>query len=151
MTAIGRWIGTPWMAGQNCPGRGVDCVHFVTSVLDELLGYADRDDIPLLPQDLSLHSASKAIAAVHALLRRYPGVTQLNDVQAYHPGDVIVVRREPNAGPGHVGIVGHPSDRYWHAVTGSGVAPSGMGTIKYLFKAYRFPEASEWLQPSHSR
>lgn len=33
---IGKWVGTPYGHGMAVPGEGVDCVHLVAAVLEEI-------------------------------------------------------------------------------------------------------------------
>ena len=48
------------IGGQQCRGRGVDCVHFVAAVLDELLGRPPRN-IGRRSADLAIHDRRAAV------------------------------------------------------------------------------------------
>lgn len=92
------WIGTPWHHHACVKGVGVDCVHLIVGVLDEL--GIPRPDIP--PYD-----------------RTPDGVTLLAVCDAYgcrvadaQPGDVAVIEWGDEV-PHHVGIVARNEKRKW--------------------------------------
>lgn len=118
------WQGTPWMAGQCCRGRGVDCVRFVVAVLDELHHY-EGDAVPRLPQDMSLHDRAGAMRVVKLIERRWPNRI-LAVGEAIEPGDVVVIRTSAAGGPGHVLIAGVKPAELWHATSMVGVVRTSL-------------------------
>lgn len=105
------WEGTPYMAGQQLRGVGVDCVRFVAAVLDELLGRAPTP-IETLPPDASLHNRVGAICGMRAIRKRFMPNAPVQD-GPLEPGD-IVVTGPVSGGPGHAMIVGS-SRVLWHS------------------------------------
>jgi cell wall-associated NlpC family hydrolase len=128
------WLGTPFLAGKNVRGRGVDCVHFVASIYDALLGTEYRHEN--LPQDASFHNKSKAEAGLRKFCRMYPSTTVKGDVA--QPGDTIICGPAgENGGPGHGMIVG--KHQLWH-VDSKSVCWAGLGVMQqgaYAFKQIR--------------
>lgn len=114
-SVLRSWSGTPWMKGQCCKGRGVDCWFFVVGVLDEL--YRITPPLPpRLPLDTAINNRPGAVAAIKSLTDRYPTSKAVGDVE---PGDVVIVRN-PATRWGtlqHAMIVGLNS-QFWHAGTG---------------------------------
>lgn len=124
------WKGTPYRAGQQRKGAGVDCVRFVTAVFDELEG--GQTDIRILPQDLALHQPEIARGAMRQLLRAFDGRSLPDGYLELEPGDVIV-SGFPQGGPGHAMIVG-PWPQVWHSCR-SGVVMTGLGLEGLSFKS----------------
>lgn len=128
------------MAGQSCPGVGVDCVQFVVAVLDALHGY-DRKPAPRLPQALGTNNPEAAAQAARTILARYPH--ERVEGEQVQPGDVIVC--PVGNGPGHVLLVGWRPQTAWHSLIGVGVCQAGLGGLHYLH-AWRSTEKAEWAQ-----
>jgi len=136
-TLLRSWDGTPYMAGQQVQQVGVDCVRFVSAVLDALLG-RQRTGMPDLPQDTAMHNRTKAIAAMRAIIRLYPEAKVVRNPRFIEPGDVLVVG-EATGGPGHAIIVGPEPNTLWQTGT-TGVRKCGLGLIdasQRLFRVYR--------------
>jgi len=125
------WEDTPYCAGQQCRGVAVDCVRFVSAVLDEMLCMSNK--MERLPQDASFHNPQLVKRGFRKFLKRYPSVKVEGAVQ---PGDVLIMGPK-NGGPGHAAIVGLRG--YWHCfhtgVTMGGLEMSGGGV--YSFKEAR--------------
>lgn len=138
--AIARWTGTPWMAGQRWPGRGVDCVNFVDAVLCQVRGVK----LPALarePQDLAQHNHRDAMKVCNAIARRHPHKI-IRDASR-EPGDVLVVRA--GRGPAHVMILSRPLI-VWHAVAGCGVCSTSLAaTESDVVRVFRPLDKSLWL------
>ena len=137
------WEDTPYMDGQQAKGVGVDCVHFVSAVLDELEGIK----IPLdkIPQDACFHDKEKCSMAFRKFMRVYGAVNIGNyNVQ---PGDVIICGPS-NGGPGQAVSVG-PHGFMWHCdgyrVSKRGCEFFNLG--EYVFKTVlRSKRRSNWIK-----
>lgn len=137
---LARWDGTPYMKGQQCRGAGVDCLRYVTAVLDELNGFA-RCPIPNIPQDAAMHDPTLAARTMRAIINAYGPATVVRD-RVVEPGDVVVVG-PPGGGPGHAMIVGSPY-RIWHA-TNRSVQRTGMTIVGMkVFRVYRPIGKERW-------
>ena len=103
------WAGTPYMAGQRCKGRAVDCLHFTTGFLDDLYG-CTREAVAVLRGDLGLHDREGALAALKAVVKLYP----MDPVEdgTLEAGDMIWTG-PANGGPAHALVVsGNPGVLY---------------------------------------
>lgn len=139
---LAAWEGTPYMAGQQQPGRqggGVDCVRFVCGVLDALTGR--RTPIKTIPPDTCFHDPAKALRASLAIRALY----QPNDLVTdgwLEPGDVVVTG-PLRGGPGHAMIVGHERNVVWHSAA-HGVHRTGLAGVFVMghrvFQVYRLRE-----------
>lgn len=143
MQVIREWEGTPYGAGQKCKGVAVDCVRFVSSVLDELTGKSH--DLDRLPQDASFHNKELVGAGLRSFLTMYPSDILPEGVPS-EPGDVIVMGPR-NGGPGHAAIVGKGA--YWHCgpdrVCMGGLGFPDNGGV-YTFKHIRrLRDRNNWL------
>lgn len=136
-TLLRSWEGTPYMAGQQMQKVGVDCVRFVSAVLDAALR-RERTAMPELPQDTAMHDRTRAIAAMRLIMRLYPEAEVVRNPRFVEPGDVLVVG-EASGGPGHAIIVGPEPNTLWQTGT-LGVHKGGFGLIdvsQRLFRVYR--------------
>jgi cell wall-associated NlpC family hydrolase len=122
--ALHGWLGTPYLAGQQGKGQGVDCVRFVAAVLDELYGRATP--IKTLPQDAALHARATAVLAMKKFLTLYQPNERVTD-GTIEPGDVLVTSRE-GGGPGHAMIAGPRRWTLWES-TLDGVHYTGWAGI----------------------
>lgn len=137
---LSAWDGTPYMKGQQCRGAGVDCLRFVTAVLDELNGHA-HCPIPNIPQDAAMHDPVLAARTMRAIIKAYGPATVVRD-RIVEPGDVVVVG-PPDGGPGHAMIVGSPR-RIWHA-TNRSVQKTGTVIVGMkVFRIYRPSGKGGW-------
>lgn len=133
---------TPWMAGQQLKGVGVDCVRFVVGVMDELHG-VNLPAIPRLPQDMSLHDRAGAMRVARAIEERYPHLV-VGDGRL-EPGDVLVRKIGAGGGPGHVMIMGVRPGEVWHATSGVGVVRASMAfPTDSLLHVWRPTEREHW-------
>jgi len=136
------WRGTPHVAGQAVRGVGVDCVRFITAVLDAAFG-RPRTLTPRMPQDLAWHDARGAMRVAEAIIAMYPVVTGV-DPGGVEPGDIILVRM--GAGPGHVLMVGPQPWTAWHAPRNSGVCRTGLGAVSAVLRIWRVEGKDQWFQ-----
>lgn len=138
------WEGTPYVLGACQKQRGVDCVRFVASVIDELYGRRRADQIATLPPDAALHDRAGAIGAMKRILELYP-CDPVED-SFIEPGDVFVTGAA-NGGPGHAMIAGNRQGELWHAssekVCRTGTAFTTTGLMK-LHRVYRGRDRFLW-------
>lgn len=131
-----EWEGTPYMSGNQCPGAGVDCVRWVTAVLDHMYERPPTD-IKTLPSDGSFHNKRGAMRAMIHIKRLYPHCTVVKDT--LQPGDLLIVG-PPGGGPGHAMLVGIEPNTLWHCTPNSGVVKTGWALVvgnQQIFRVYR--------------
>ena len=119
------WVETPYQAGQRARGAGVDCVRFVSAVLDDLFR-EERIPLPRLPQDLSMHDAAGARAAMRQFMEAYApneNVLRSREVEA---GDVLIVGVR---GPAHAILVGSKPAHLYEAGSRR-VIRTGLSTLR---------------------
>lgn len=140
---LDAWRDTPYRIGNQVRGEGVDCVRYVTGVLDDLVGYR-RVPLASLPDDACLHSREGAFAAMREILRIYHELAPVegDDIE---PADILVVGPR-GGGPGHAMIVGSQPNTIWHAgverVHATGMTAPG----EYeFFGVYRWSSRGDWL------
>lgn len=139
---LAPWDGTRYMAGQQRRGAGVDCVRFVSAVLDELLG--QQTPISTLPPDTAIHAPAKAEAAFQRLCVLFP-VEPLEGAFV-EPGDVLVTG-PIHGGPGHAVVVGPAPHMLWHASHRRvhQVSIRGIALLEHrFFHAYRLRGDRRW-------
>ena len=132
------WDGTPYMAGQQMKGAGVDCVRFVCGVLDEMLRQPSTG-VESLPPDTAMNNRRGAVDLMRAIRRRYPNSAGVPAGQPVQPLDIIVVGHL-TGGPGHAILVGDRPNTLWQAGT-LGVYFTGLGLHadwQHVFRVYRF-------------
>lgn len=136
---LASWNGTPYMAGQQCRGVGVDCVRFVCAVLDELYR---QEPVPIetLPSDAALHARESAIGAMKKIRDCYMPNDAIED-GTMEPGDILVTG-PANGGPGHAMIVGTRPNQLWHAA-GDGVHVTALHASVHVFRVYRMRDRSK--------
>lgn len=142
-TILEAWSGTPYRLGSQRKGLGVDCVRFVSAVMDELHFGEIRGDHSYLPPDRALHDPQSAWLAMRKVIRRYGDVDflpYLPDEEGplrVSPGDALITG-PAGGGPGHCMIVGN-RPYLWHSLLNYGVCFTGAafhdGT--QLFGRYR--------------
>ena len=138
------WEKTPYRLGESCKGRGVDCIHFMSGVLDELYGFP-REAIAKLQGDTCLHSPKSAKAAMRVIIRTYSSHKRVTD-DTIEPGDALVTG-PINGGPGHVMIAG-TLNRLWHATLNNGIEQTGSAyrpDLETLHEIYRATDKEKWL------
>lgn len=141
---IGRilksWEGTRHVAGCQLKKGGVDCVRFVSGVLDELYGI--KTELARLPQDAAYHAKDTCFAALRAFMELYKYTEVENGI--LQPGD-IVVAGPIGGGPGHALVAG--LDCLWHC-TSMGVARTGLdlsqSSGQFLKKILRGSNRERW-------
>jgi len=138
------WEGTPYMGGQQVKGQFVDCVRFITGVLDTMFRI-ERTEPPRLHPDCCIHSPKEAWTALQLVLDLYPGMLEEYSGMNLEPGDFIVVGPK-NGGPGHGMIVGPKKNTLWHCVfpcvhwTGWALTTD----IHKIFRVYRAKDRAKW-------
>lgn len=138
------WEGTPYCAGQQVRGVGVDCVRFGTAVLDELYRRTSVTPCPRLPQDISMHDKVGALGGLKFFLRQYPNHVRVNASEV-EPGDCIVTGPQ-GGGPGHLMIVGPRENTLWQA-SGHGVHYTGLAmppSVQTVYSCYRLLDKHLW-------
>jgi cell wall-associated NlpC family hydrolase len=135
------WEGTRYLAGCQVKKAGVDCVRFVSGVLDELHGTSTP--IARLPQDASFHNKQLCQAALKSFLSRFD-YEEIKNGQL-QPGDVLIAG-PIGGGPGHALIAG--IDCLWHCNSKSVVRTGTVmvsGGAYFLKKIVRSLERDKWL------
>jgi cell wall-associated NlpC family hydrolase len=139
------WWRTPYWRGQQCRGRGVDCVRFIAGVMDDLYGFV-RERLERLPQDVALHSPATARAALRQFLSIYQPHERVADGTA-QAGDVVVTG-PVGGGPGHALIVGGRRGELWHAgaqhVECTGYGYLSRGDVA-MHAVYRMLDRERWV------
>jgi len=141
--AIRPWSGTPYMPGQQKKGIGVDCVRFVTGVLDELYGI--HRDYKALPLDVCMHDPKKAVKTMLTILHLYPNEV-LDDLSVVEPGDVLLTGT--SEAPGHAMLAGVLDNRLWHADGKRVVSTAprfGRGSLSRLYRIIRPDNKESWV------
>lgn len=141
-SSLMRWKGTPYQAGQQCAQGGVDCVRFVSAVLDEMTG--KQTEIAKLPPDACFHKPELGYKAAAVIRSQYePTVDVDTEKEPVQPGDVIITGPK-HGGPGHAMIVGLQKGEVWHATNGS-VHMTGLSAVFFMghrvFYCYRLKVA----------
>lgn len=118
VSILKSWDRTPYMINHQKKQVAVDCVRFVSGVLDELHG--DFVDPAHLPLDTCFHQKDLCYSALKTFIQARDSVKVEGAV--VQPGDVLVAG-PVNGGPGHALIAG---ERYlWHCDT-TGVCKTGL-------------------------
>ena len=140
------WENTPYMAGNQQLSSGVDCVRWISAVLDEMYQRWPTN-IKTLPSDASFHNRLGAIKAMHQIRKLYPNcITIRNGI--IEPGDLIVIG-PPGGGPGHALLVGTEPNTLWHCTPNSGVTRTGWSLIvgqQQIYRVYRAKDRDKlWI------
>lgn len=136
------WADTPFMAGQCCPGVGVDCTHFVCAVLDELYGRPPRPLRRWKP-GTGLANIKAGAQVLRAIRQLFPAGQRV--AGALEPGDTVALRY--GRGPNHVALVGFKPNTIWHCPMGVGgrVAPMPLAMFTgRIVRAYRMTDRAAW-------
>lgn len=107
------WERTPYAAGQQVPRAGVDCIRFVTAILDGLNQF-QGSPLDVVPSDAAMHSREGAVRTIWSFCRAY-GLKSHSGPET-QPGDVVLVAFR-GGGPGHAMIVGPKPNTLWHVST----------------------------------
>lgn len=146
-SALTRWRGTPYIAGNQMPGQhgGVDCLRYVDAVLHEVFRPGDRlDPLPRHAQDAALHNTQIVYEVIRIMLKRFD-MKCMPDVITPDPGDVLAVRlktkpaesliHRPSEGRSrHLLVVTNHTAICSHAIPGHGVVLAGRGGIESTFE-----------------
>lgn len=137
------WEGTRYALNRRRRGVSVDCIHFVSGVLDALFKSEPRESLHSLLPDACVHDRGAVLAVTRMWLRVYPHDRVRGDV--VEAGDVIVYKPDvERSTASHVGIVG-ADGKLWHA-THPVVCYTGLGNLQGLahLATYRSPCKSLW-------
>ncbi len=138
-----NWEHTPFMAGQCCPGVGVDCTHFVCAVVDELYGRSPRAVRRYKPGTGS-QSIAEGARAIRELRGMFPASRAVRN-GTLQPADVVVLRY--GRGPNHAAIVGFTPNTLWHCSMGMGGKVSQVSLALFasrIIRAYRMTDREVW-------
>ena len=136
-----EWDGTPHSHGQCVKGVAVDCVRFVSAVIDEM--FRTKHDLTVLPPDAAIHDRAGAMKLMRHWLTWFPHVRVID--MSIEPGDVVICSY-PNGGPGHAMVAGTRPGELWHAEanrvcrTGYGFYANGVYTFHSLYR----PDKETW-------
>jgi cell wall-associated NlpC family hydrolase len=88
---LASWLGTPYRHRAGVKGLGVDCIHFVARVMEELGLLTWREDImPDYPRDWHLHHTrellSESIEREFTVRQQPPGCFKNGDILLFHFG-----------------------------------------------------------------
>lgn len=125
VAAAQQWAGTPW-ANRRCQlGKGVDCIHFVKSIL-EASEIIPPTSLPFYKASLGFRADQNVMEA--AILECLHCERAGGDFFLGQPrfGDLIIWRC--GASSNHIGIM---LDHPWHVRTHSVVAPTPYKTIEH--------------------
>jgi len=115
------WEHTPYRHYCGVKKKGVDCIHFVLRVYEELGVVAPRQiKIPYYPPDWHLHREEELLLKTfmtHPIVR--PRVRRVNPNEPLE-GDIIIMKY--GRVDSHGGI--YYGSRVWHAITKIGVQAS---------------------------
>lgn len=135
------WNGTPYELFAQKKQVGVDCVRFCTAILDARLGITTPID--KVPPDAAFHRPGKARKAMRTLIRLYNG-RKLDPRESAQAGDLLIVKKERNSGPGHAIMTGPRRMVFYHA-TSHGIQRVGIEALQ-LFEARYRPCKENWQQ-----
>ncbi len=136
------WEDTPFMAGQCCPGVGVDCTHFVCAVLDKLYGRDPRGVRRWRP-GTGLTNLAAGAKILRCILKMFPESQRIRG--ALEPGDAVALRY--GRGPSHVALVGFAPNTIWHCPMGPGARVSQMPMAVFtgrIVRAFRMKDRETW-------
>lgn len=145
-TAIDRWQGTPYVAGQSMPGKdgGVDCVRYDYDLL-EWTYQVGHEPLPRIAQDAAFHKVEVVQAVMRHFWERFqwfsvkPGLPLM-------PADLLAVRqktpyvpededgRAKILNPHHVFVVGPDRIMCHDSWPGIGVRSCGIGGVRASFE-----------------
>jgi len=139
---LGEWRGSVHRDGQQCKGVAVDCVRFVSAVVDELYGI--QTEIEKLPPDAAFHSKETTLGAFRNFMSKYPH-TKVGGKEI-QPGDILITGPR-GGGPGHAIVVGVRN--LWHCDSYS-VVPTGTylsnGGVYFLKTILRGADRHLWVR-----
>lgn len=127
------WEGTPYLLFSQVPGKGVDCVRFVSGMGDMLLG-RPFTKVPRVHSDVGMMNPPMARRTMRFLMELFDmeSIAAEDDTIMIQAGDVVAVGPQ-GGGPGHAMIAdGH--GRLWHS-TPQGVQATGLTTYGMEFHA----------------
>lgn len=140
------WKGTPYSPNKRVKKYGVDCIRFVTGVIDELCGI---EHVPCrtLPSDISFHDKATAMAGMKTFVRNYDFVKVTT--RLVQPGDVLITGPN-NGGPGHGVLAGIVPNTLFESSFGVGVHQIGLSIndTYRLFGHYRQRNRNQWCRGS---
>lgn len=143
---VSMWDKTPYQPGQRAKKIGVDCVRFVSCVLDELYNVEVPTSVPRMQVDAALHSMAVSSKVIRLLRKSWEGSDVVRD-GTIQPGDVIVTRAESGnspARPAHVMIALVEPFTAAHAIPGVGVVVGSVQNTRGIVRVYRLRGKASW-------
>lgn len=143
------WEGTKYSFNRRRRQVAVDCVHFVSGVLDELFGIEASRSLQSLLPDACVHDRKTVLVMLRLWLIAYPH-ERVRD-GSVEAGDVLFFRPTlAKSTVSHVAIAGSEG-KLWHA-TPPRVCFTGLGALPNLshLATYRSPCKSSWIPPRSS-
>lgn len=143
--ACARWEKTPYKLNFCQKGVGVDCIHFVAAILDEMYGQAHSKNLRSLPPDACVHNRVGVHKAGKALFKAYPAIEKVMD-GTLEAGDLVITGpRSETPTAGHLMIAGKRG-KLWQSIS-TGVCFSGYGILdtEMLVSVYRASDKTKWL------
>lgn len=144
---MGAWLGTPYMAGQQVRGLGVDCVQLVGGVLDDLYRSPSPTPIPRLRGDSGIHSLRAGFSTIHAIRQAYKSSVVRDDT--IEPGDILITRATADfrgpLRPGHAMVAAVRPGIVLHAVPGGDVHFTSIQSGPPIIRIYRALDKHRWI------
>lgn len=141
------WVGTPYMAGQQAKGIGVDCTQLFGGIMDELFRNEIKTLIPRLPQNSGMHFPKAGFRTSIAIRKQFKSIIVRNE--EIEPGDALVTRGTATAGAfarlGHILIAGVRPGTALHAIQTQGVGWTSLQGIPGLLRIYRPLNKEMWV------
>ncbi len=125
------------MSRSAVKGRGVDCIGFVSAVIDELYR---KKFVSEMPSPIGQSHASETFAAFYKeRLRLWP----MQKSDTVDCGDLVLDR--PKHGHAHVYITGVRPYTLWHALHGDDVHETGFGSLGENLTLFKLTEKYKWI------
>ena len=140
------WERTPYKLNACKKKAGVDCIHFVAAVLDELYGVEHSKNLKSLPPDACVHNKEGVLAAGRALFEAYPH--QRVEDKSIEAGDLVLLGPPSTKTTSHL-LIASTHGRLWQSTkTPLGVLVSGYGINEdqMLVAVYRATDKEKWLR-----
>lgn len=138
------WKGTPYKL-NGCSREGIDCLHFVATVLDQLYGVRHSKNLKSLPPDACVHNKQGVMKAGRALFSAYPEHRRVLD-GSLEAGDLVLtgpISDTPTTS--HLMIAGKRGKLWQCNSFGVGFTGYGIPSSEMLVAVYRSFEKVRWL------
>jgi hypothetical protein len=76
------WVGTPFKQGMGVKGKGTDCYHLMSNIIQEYRLLPYKDDLPTI-----LHGQQHKAEDILTNIRKHYSITQ---VDTYYPGSFVL-------------------------------------------------------------